>query len=164
MKRISSAVFVWAALTSTSAFATCTQPSGVYNGASAGIFYWNGSAAAVHDFAWVLNFTGANQGAILQIGRGMTLNGASTPVTTKLTWTFPAPGSPALWYPQYCGGEFTMVNTTANPPPTAPLTETFAYTVSDSGKVITLTYLSATYANNIPDYFVPGFVIRLEQP
>ncbi|MFY9629935.1 MAG: hypothetical protein WAK03_17545 [Methylocystis sp.] len=167
MKRLKFVICCCLAMTSSAAYATCQQPLGLYNGAASGLWYWSGTAVSVHDLAYVANFsTGPTglQGTLTTLGRTEPTSGATTPVVIEAQYTFPASGTTVKWYPSYCAGELVLSNITVNPAPDAPLTATYAFTVNNSGKTITLTYLSGTYANGILDYYVKSFPIQLTQP
>ena len=170
MKFLRSALFGLLAVCPGGAYASGVQPSGLYNGASAGETYWRGGAVRVKDFAYAMSFTnGANglQGDFHYVGReglvGAVVNGGGT-FETEQSYSFPALGTTVKWYPTLCGGELTMQNISVSKLTEASITTTYAFTVSDDGQYLTLTYLSGVYSSGVSDYYVKGYKIQLEQP
>ena len=90
------------------------------------------------------------------------LIGNSTPqITTQEKGTFSLASGGLGWVPALCGGELTV--TFINPTSPGPLTATYAYTSTDGGKTLSLTYISGTWQGGPLDHFVSTGTIRLEQ-
>ncbi len=69
MKLRNSIAFMALIMSSSAAFATCTQPAGGYSGPTAGVNYYEGQALAAYSDTIVLTFTSQTQGTFFQIGR-----------------------------------------------------------------------------------------------
>jgi hypothetical protein len=154
--------FICLAMSSGAAFATCTQPSGVYTGQSAGFGYYNGQLSTVGTTTTAITFTSPTTGTMFSINRvGPVTQTPTPPQTIELQATFPAPNTTVSWVPQYCGGELTVAYTN---PAAGAVTQTFVYTVINDGAVVTLNNISGVYSGNLVDGFVTTFVTRLERP
>ena len=163
MKLRNSLAFIELIMSSGAAFATCVQPSGTYSGPNAGVNYYEGQTAAITSFTTLIAFTSQTQGTFFQIGRFQALNTPSPtpPQILENQGTFSLASGGSGWIPAYCGGELTV--TFINPPNPGPLTQTYAYTSTNSGKNLSLTYISGTFQGGLQDYLVSTGTIRLEQ-
>lgn len=163
MKLKYSIPFIWLVLHSSAAFATCTQPSGSYSGVGAGVQYTNGQLSFAANMGVVLTFTSPTQGSLFQFFRfGSLGTNPPPPGWIQLSGTFPAQGTNVTWYPApYCLGVMTIAYT--NPPNPGPLTTTFVFTSSQSGQILTLTYVAGTFSGGLTDNSVGTNTLVLRQ-
>jgi hypothetical protein len=153
--------FICLAMSSGAAFATCTQPSGSYGGASGGTGWYNGQQLGVNAGVTVLSFTSPTQGTLLQLVRSEFANNPLVPPAYVITGNFVLASGGYGWIPAYCSGELTV--TWTNPPVPGPITQTFAYTSTNSGAVLSLVAISGTYSGGLTDGIVTTNSLRLEK-
>lgn len=153
--------FICLAMSSGAAFASCTQPSGSYSGASAGTRWYNGQVAGVNAGLTVVSFTSPTQGTLVQLARGEAANSSSVPPASEIAGNFVLASGGYGWIPAYCSGELTV--TWTNPPVPGPITQTFAYTSTNSGAVLSLVLISGTYSGGLTDGVVTTNTLRLEK-
>lgn len=93
--------------------------------------YYNGGLAATVQSTMAVNFSSATQGTMLTVGVFGPIN--NPPLKLSDSGSFAS----NAWYATYCAGELTV--TLNNPPVPGPITQTYIYALSESGKVLTLT-------------------------
>jgi hypothetical protein len=153
--------FICLAMSSGTAFATCTPPSGSYSGVSGGTGWYNGQQLGVNAGLTVVSFTSPTQGTVVQLVRSEFANNPVVPPAALITGNFVLVSGGNGWIPAYCSGEVTV--TWTNPPVPGPITETFAYTSTNSGAVLSLVAISGTYSGGLTDGIVTTNSLRLEK-